>query len=87
MHKSKKIKKITVEKWKFKDDSYGYTLDPSLLLKLLEYAMSDAKTDEELHMIVSKMGELAHKEDHWCFDMSDWEDIVPKSEVTPEETK
>lgn len=84
MKKSKKIKKITVEKWKVKDDEYGYSVDPAFLLKLLEYAKSDAKSDEELHSIVSRMGELAHTDDHWCFTMKDWEDVISVLSPTEE---
>ena len=55
MRKKKKVKTIIVEKFKY-DSDYGITLEPSLLLRLLEFAHQEAKSDEQLHAIVATQG-------------------------------
>jgi hypothetical protein len=70
MHKKKKVKTIIVEKYKYdNDDDYGVTLAPELLLKLLEYAHTEAKSDEELHAIVTRAHIMSHKDDDMCLYM------------------
>lgn len=73
MRKKKKIKTIIVEKFKY-DNDYGITLEPSLLLKLLEFAHQEAKTDEQLHAVVARAHMLAHDED--CLEMEDYFKII-----------
>lgn len=74
MHKKKKIKTIIVEKFKYDDDDYGITVEPSLLLKLLEFAYDDANSDEQLHAIVARASMLSHVDD--CLEMEDYHKII-----------
>lgn len=77
MHKKKKIKTIITEKFKYgDDDDYGVTLAPELLLKLLEYAFTDAKTDEELHAIVTRAHIMSHNDDDDCLWMEDFPALI-----------
>lgn len=79
MHKTKKIKTIIVEKFKYDDDDYGITVEPSLLLKLLEFAYDDAKSDEQLHSIVARASMLSHGDD--CLEMEDYHKIIAEPVV------
>ena len=77
MHKKKKVKTIIVEKFKYdNDDDYGVTLAPELLLKLLEFAHTEAKSDEELHAIVTRAHILSHHDDDICLYMEDYPALV-----------
>ena len=60
MLKSKTVKTVVVEKHDYEN---CIKLDPTLLLKLLEFAREEAKSDEQLHSIVSKATVLAHEID------------------------
>jgi hypothetical protein len=53
------------------------TVGIPLLLRLLEYAKEDAKTDMDLHWVVERATELAKQ--HSVLDMQHYEDIVNKS--------
>ena len=77
MHKTKKIKTIIVEKFKY--DDYCITVEPSLLLKLLEFAYDDAKSDEQLHSIVARASMLSHGDD--CLEMEDYHKIIAEPVV------
>ena len=83
MHKKKKIKTIITEKFHY-DDDYGITLAPELLLKLLEFAHTEAKSDEELHAIVTRAHILSHK-DHDCLYMEHYPTLILES-MSEEET-
>ena len=86
MHKKKKIKTIITEKYKYgDDDDYGVTLAPELLLKLLEYAYSEAKSDEELHAIVTRAHIMSHKDDDDCLWMEDYPMLVMSAMPTTTE--
>lgn len=74
MRKKKKVKTIIVEKFKYDDDDLDIRIEPSLLLKLLEFAREEATSDEQLHSIVSKAHMLSHDED--CLDMDDYFKLV-----------
>lgn len=77
MNKKKKVKTIIVEKYKYdNDDDYGITLAPELLLKLLEFAFSEAKSDEQLHAIVTRAHILSHHDDDICLYMEDYPALV-----------
>lgn len=77
MHKKKKIKTTIIEKFKYdNDDDYGITLAPELLLKLLEYAYTDASSDEELHAIVTRAHILSHGDDDDCLWMDDYPMLI-----------
>ena len=77
MHKKKKIKTIITEKFKYgDDDDYGVTLAPELLLKLLEYAHTEAKSDEELHAIVTRAHIMSHNDDDDCLWMEDYPALI-----------
>ena len=84
MHKNKKVKTIIIEKYKYdnNDDDYGITLAPELLLKLLEYAYTDAKSDEELHAIVTRAHILSHHDDDVCLYMDDYQSLITNAIVT-----
>ena len=86
MHKKKKIKTTIIEKFKYNDDDdYGITLAPELLLKLLEYAHTEAKSDEELHSIVTRAHILSHHDDDDCLWMDDYPSLITNA-ITPVET-
>lgn len=89
MHKKKKIKTIITEKFRYNDDDdYGITLAPELLLKLLEFAHTDATSDEQLHAIVTRAHILSHR-DHECLYMEHYPMLVLEPAVaveTPKET-
>lgn len=53
------------------------TLDIPLLIRLLEYAREDAKTDMDLHNVADNMIKLSKKLD--VLDMSCYKRIVPKT--------
>lgn len=72
MRKKKKVKTIIVEKYKY--DDYGITVEPSLLLKLLEYAHEEASSDEQLHAVVARAHMLSHDED--CLEMEDYHKLI-----------
>lgn len=77
MHKKKKVKTIIIEKFKYdNDDDYGITLAPELLLKLLEYAHTEAKSDEELHAIVTRAHIISHHDDDICLYMEDYPALI-----------
>lgn len=81
MHKKKKVKTIIVEKYKYNnDDDYGITLAPELLLKLLEFAHMEAKSDEQLHAIVTRAHIMSHREDN-CLYMEHYAELV--TDVVP----
>lgn len=85
MHKAKKIKTTIVEKFKY--DDYGISLDPTLLLKLLEFAHEEAKSDEQLHSIVSRAQMMSDE----CLGMDHYpklimEPTVPEAEEPPVES-
>lgn len=80
MRKHKKIKTIIVEKFKYDGEDYGITLAPELLLKLLEFAREEAKSDMQLHSLVSRAYTMAHKKDD-CLWMEDYEALI--SDVIP----
>ena len=85
MHKKKKIKTIITEKFHYNDDDdYGITLAPELLLKLLEFAHMEAKSDEQLHSIVTRAHILSHK-DHDCLYMEHYPMLVMEAYPTKEE--
>lgn len=87
MHKKKKIKTIIVEKFKYdNDDDYGITLAPELLLKLLEYAHMEAKSDEELHAIVTRAHILSHHDDDVCLYMEDYPALITNAIMPVVET-
>ena len=81
MHKKKKVKTIIVEKYKYdNDDDYGITLAPELLLKLLEFAHTEAKTDEQLHAIVTRAHILSHHhDDDVCLYMEHYPALVTEA--------
>lgn len=84
MHKAKKIKTTIVEKFKY--DDYGISMDPTLLLKLLEFAHEEAKSDEQLHSIVSRAQMMSDE----CLGMDHYsklitEPTVPEVEEPPVE--
>ena len=84
MHKKKKVKTIIVEKYKYdNDDDYGITLAPELLLKLLEFAHIEAKSDEQLHAIVTRAHILSHKDED-CLYMEHYPLLVTEPIVTIE---
>lgn len=79
MHKKKKIKTIIVEKFKYDNDDnddYGITLAPELLLKLLEFAHTEATSDEQLHAIVTRAHILSHNDDDYCLYMEHYPQLV-----------
>ena len=80
MHKKKKVKTIIVEKYKYdndNNDNYGVRLAPELLLKLLEYAHSEATSDEQLHAIVTRAHVLSHqRDDDDCLWMEDYPALI-----------
>lgn len=81
MHKKKKVKTIIVEKYKYdNDDDYGVTLAPELLLKLLEFAHTEAKSDEQLHSIVTRAHIMSHRGDE-CLYMEHYPELV--TDVVP----
>ena len=86
MHKKKKIKTIITEKFHYNDDDdYGITLAPELLLKLLEFAHMEAKSDEELHAIVTRAHIMSHNDDDDCLWMDDYPLLItPAVEVVEE---
>lgn len=94
MHKKKKVKTIIVEKYKYdNDDDYGITLAPELLLKLLEFAHTEAKSDEQLHAIVTRAHILSHRDDDECLYMEHYPALITEvipvvvpAEATTEET-
>lgn len=87
MHKKKKVKTIIVEKFKYDDDDdYGITLAPELLLKLLEYAYTDASSDEELHAIVTRAHILSHHDDDVCLYMEDYPALITNAIMPVVET-
>lgn len=53
-------------------------VDVPLMIRLLEYAREDAKSDVDLHIVAEKLIELSVNGD--VLDMDDYEDIVPDSE-------
>ena len=81
MHKAKKIKTTIVEKYKY--DDYSISLDPTLLLKLLEFAHEEAKSDEQLHSIVSRAQMMSDD----CLGMEHYSKLItePTVPVAPEE--
>ena len=82
MHKKKKVKTIIIEKFKYdNDDSYGITLAPELLLKLMEFAHEEAKSDEQLHAIVTRAHLLSHKDGDVCLYMEHYPQLI--TEVIP----
>ena len=91
MHKKKKIKTIITERYKYNDDDndYGVTLAPELLLKLLEYAHTEATSDEQLHAVVTRAHILSHQRDDDCLWMEDYPllitNTIPAVETTPTE--
>ena len=52
------------------------TLDIPLLIRLLEYAREDAKTDMDLHAVADQLIKLSKKQD--VLDMSCYKRIIPK---------
>lgn len=89
MQKKKKVKTIIVEKFKYdNDDDYGITLAPELLLKLLEFAHEEAKSDEQLHAIVTRAHLLSHHDDDVCLYMEHYPqlitEVIPVKEVPSE---
>jgi hypothetical protein len=44
------------------------SMDVPLLLRMMEYAREDAKTDEDLHDVAEKMIELSKHHDYLCMD-------------------
>jgi hypothetical protein len=81
MRKNKKIKTTIIEKFNYNDT--GISIDPTLLLKLLEFAHTEAKTDEQLHSIVGRAHVLSHAEE--CLGMDHYYTLVSEP-VTPVET-
>jgi len=55
--RTKKIKTVITEKINY--DDYSLTLEPALLLKLFQYAHSEATSNEHLYSIVAKAQMLA----------------------------
>jgi hypothetical protein len=78
MHKAKKIKTTIVEKFKY--DDYSISLDPTLLLKLLEFAHEEAKSDEQLHSIVSRAQTMSDE----CLGMDHYSKLITEP-TAPEE--
>lgn len=90
MHKSKKVKTIIIEKFKYdNDDDYGITLAPELLLKLMEFAHEEAKSDVQLHAIVTRAHLLSHKDGDTCLYMEHYPqlitEVIPVKEEVPVE--
>lgn len=83
MHKKKKIKTIIIEKFKYDDDDYGVTLAPELLLKLLEFAHTEATSDEQLHAIVTRAHMMSHNDDDICLYMEDYPKLVMDTFAEP----
>ena len=63
-------------------------VDVPLLIRLLEYAREDAKTDMDLHDLAEKLVQLSSEENR-VLSMKDYANLVPKSgkEFKPEEPK
>jgi hypothetical protein len=55
--RTKKIKTVITEKINY--DDYSLTLEPALLLKLFQYAHTEATSNEHLYSIVAKAQMLA----------------------------
>jgi hypothetical protein len=55
-------------------------LDVPLMIRLLEYAKEEAKTDIELHEMVERMMELCEYGE--VLEMDDYDEIVPPMEIT-----
>lgn len=90
MHKKKKVKTTIVEKYKYgNDDEYGITLAPELLLRLMEFAHTEAKSDERLHAIVTRAHILSHKSEGECLYMEHYPllvtELLPPIEEVPVE--
>lgn len=84
MHKKKKIKTIIIEKFKYDDaDDYGITLAPELLLKLLEFAHTEATSDEQLHAIVTRAHMMSHNDDDECLYMEHYPKLVMETFAAP----
>lgn len=57
------------------DNTDQVTLDIPLVIRLLEYAREDAKTDMDLHFVAEKLTALSNKD---CLTMADYNAIVSK---------
>lgn len=81
MRKKKTISTTIVEKFRY--DDYGISIEPALLIKLLEFAHEEAKTDEQLHSIVSRAHAIAY--DHGCLKMDHYYKLItdPTTPVEP----
>jgi len=80
MRKHKKIKTTIVEKFKYDGEEYGIKLAPELLLKLLEFAREEAKSDIQLHSLVSRAYTMAQEKED-CLWPEDYEELI--AEVIP----
>lgn len=90
MRKSKKVKTVIVEKYKFDGDEY-ITLCPTLLKKLLMWAHSEAKSELHLHEAVDRVKDLMdthevlHEHDYYHIVSPEEETIPPMPVPTPPE--
>jgi hypothetical protein len=58
------------------------TMDVPLLLRIMEYAREDAKTDMDLHHVAEQMIRLNQEQDH--LSMDDYEAIIEKTQAPGE---
>jgi hypothetical protein len=86
MLKSKMVRTTVVENYKYNETS-GIKLDPTLLLRMLEFAHNDATSVDHLHVIVSKA--TAHSSEKYMLGMEDYDTLVafevPKPNPEPVE--
>lgn len=56
------------------NSEFGVTLNVPLLLRLLEFAREDSRSDLDLHFVAENVVKLSHKDK--VLTMKDYEDIV-----------